>query len=550
MGEHAEKYNYLKQNANNQSIPKTKQDDDRLKLLADADRDVETNDDGNAMSKDLRQNIDVFLKNKTKAQLIKLIHELAGEYPELARELADRNQVVSGKIKSLVMRLRKEISDLGSEPGWRNYWNSEGYTPDYSGVRRKLQVLLRGGHADEVLALGRELVTIGIRQAEESHDEGETAMEIADCMPVMVEALDRSSLDPADRLTWALNAVLEDPFDICEAFGEYLQRPHPATAWHRLADRLLARLQGLKGAKGGEAFSRNYERDRLSNWAIHALERAGREEEIIPLCLAEAPRTKSYDRLVIRLMTAGRTDDAVKWLNAGLRDLGEKWPGLTAALREKMREIRRGEENWMVVAALQVEEFVYDPSLKAYTACRQACERTETWPKVRAALWGYLEKGELPWRQPDWPLPASGLDRPKADQGVQFPVISNLIDLAIHEKKPDQVLKWYDQRPKGPWGRLWVDEDAIATAVKAQAPERAVAIWKSQAERLIAQVKPGAYQEAVNFLKKAGEVMAKQKQQSEWNQYLGSLRQAHARKRRLMELLDGLEGKPLIKKRG
>jgi hypothetical protein len=38
-------------------------------------------------------------------------------------------------------------------------------------------------------------VTTGIRQVEESHDEGETAMEIADCMPVIVAALDRSSLD-------------------------------------------------------------------------------------------------------------------------------------------------------------------------------------------------------------------------------------------------------------------------------------------------------------------------------------------------------------------
>ncbi len=502
------------------------------------------------MSKDLRQNIDNFLKNKTKDQLLNLIQELAGQFPELARELADRNQVISGNTGALVTRLRQEIRVLGAEPGWRNSWNREGYTPDYSRVRKKLQVLLRAGHADEVLALGRDLLTIGIRQAEESHDEGETAREIADCMPVMVEALDRSSLDPADRLNWALEAVLEDPFDLCEAFGEYLHRPHPPTAWHRLADRLLARLPGLKGARGSDDFSLNYERDRLSDWAIHALERAGREEEIIPLCIAEAPRTKSYDRLVIRLMAAGRTNDSEKWINAGLRDLGEKWPGLTAALREKMREIRRGEENWPVVAALQVEEFVYDPSLKAYTACRQACERTETWDKVRAALLGYLEKGELPWTQPDWPLPASGLDRPKADQRVQFPLISNLIDLAIHEKKPDQVLKWYDQRPKGPWGRLWVDEDAIATAVKTQAPERAVAIWKSQAERLIAQVKPVAYQEAVKFLKKAGEVMAKQKQQSEWDQYLGSLREAHARKRRLMELLDGLEGKPLIKKRG
>ena len=240
------------------------------------------------MSEDRRQDIDGFLKGKTKAQLIDLIHDLARQYPEMARDLSDRKQVISGNTEALVTRLRKEIRDLGSEPGWQNYWNSEGYTPDYSGIRKKLQKMLQAGHTGEVLSLGRGLVTTGIRQGEESHDEGETAREIAACMPVIVEALDRSSLDPANKLTWALDALLEDQFEVCEAFAEYLHRQHPQTVWHTLADLLLARLHGLKSTKGADDFSRNYERDRLSDWAIHALERAGREAEIIPLCIAEA----------------------------------------------------------------------------------------------------------------------------------------------------------------------------------------------------------------------------------------------------------------------
>ena len=276
---------YLKRVENNRSVPQAKQDDQRLKML---DWDGEPYDDENVMSEDLRQDIDAFLQGKTKAQLIDLIHDLAGQYPEMARELCDRKQVISGNTEPLVTRLRKEIRDLGNEPGWRNYWNSEGYTPDYSRIRQKLETLLKAGHTDEVLTLGRELVTTGIRQVEESDDEGETEREIADCMPVIVEALDRSSLDTADKLTWALDALLEDQFEVCEAFAEYLHRRHPQTAWHTLADRLLARLHGLKGAKGADDFSRNYERDRLSDWAIHALEQAGREDEIIPLCIAEA----------------------------------------------------------------------------------------------------------------------------------------------------------------------------------------------------------------------------------------------------------------------
>jgi uncharacterized Zn finger protein len=338
---------YLKQIENNCRVPKAKQDDKRLILLADGGRD----DDEDLVSEDIRRNIGGFLQGKTKAQLIDLIHDLASQYPMMAREIADRKQVISGNTEALVRRLRKEIPDLGSEPGWQNYWKSEGYTPDYSGVRKKLETLLKAGHPEEVLTLGRELVTTGIRQVEESHDEGETAMEIAGCLPVIVEALDQSRLDPADKLSWALNAVLEDPFDVCDALAEYLDRQHPQTAWHTLADRLLAKLHGLKGAKGGDEFSRDYDRDRLSRWVIHALERAGREAEIIPLCIAEAKMTGSYDRLVQRLMAAGGYEDAEKWIMEGLRALGEKWPGIGASLRDKLREIRALEQNWPVVAA-------------------------------------------------------------------------------------------------------------------------------------------------------------------------------------------------------
>jgi uncharacterized Zn finger protein len=536
---------YLKQVENNRPIPKAKQDDDRLKLLADEDRNNEPNDAESARSED----IDGFLKGKTKAQLIDLIHDLARQFPEMARELSDRKQLISGNIETLVTRLRKEIRALGSKPGWQNYWDSEGYTPDYSGIRKKLETLLKAGHTDEVLNLGRELVTTGTRQVEESHDEGETAMEIAHCMPVIVEAFDRSSLDTADKLTWALDALLEDQFEVCEAFAEYLHRRHPQTAWHTLADRLLARLHGLKGGKGADDFSRNYERDRLSDWAIHALEQAAREDEIFPLCIAEAKWTGSYERLVKRLVAARRYEDAVKWIKEGIRAIGQKWPGIAASLRDKMREIRTLEQNWPVVAALLVEEFVRHPSRQAFTECQKASDKTEAWPQVRESLLRYLEKGELPWKQKGWPLPESGLERPDADQRNRFPLISDLINIAILEKKPDQVLKWYDQRPQGHFGWLGVDEDAIATAVQAHAPDRAVAMWKNKAERLIAQVKPNAYQEAVEYLRKAGEVMSKQNKQAQWDQYLRSLRDAHARKRRLLEILDGLDEKPIMKKR-
>lgn len=542
---------YLKQLENGQRIPSAKSDDERLEMFDDEawDDDDAYDEDENALSEDMQQGVDNFLKSKTKAQLIALIHELAGQYPGVSQALTDTIQLTSGNPKTLLTRLRREIKNIGSESGWQNYWNDEGHTPDYSGIRSQLATLLKAGHADEVLTVGQELISTGTAQVEESDDDGETAMEVADCMPIIVKALAMSSLGSEGKLNWALDTVLEDQYDLCEVFVAYLHQPHPESAWNSFADRVLLRLSNLKSTKWRDDFHRDYDRDQLSNWAIHALERSGREDEIIPLCIAEAEQTNNYGRLVKQLIAVRRYQEAEPWIQQGVQATKDRWPGIAADLRGKLRQIRTLEKNWPAVAAILCEEFVRRPSQHAFTEGKKVCSKARVWSRVRGHLLFFLEKGVLPWKQKDWPLPESGLDAPVAGEKDRFPLVSVLIEIAIFEKKPDQVLRWYDQRPKDRFGWYGVDEDVIATAVQAHAPDRSVTLWKKKAERLIAQVKPSAYQEAAPYLRKAGRVMAQVEKTAEWEQYLKGLRSTHARKRRLIEVLDGLEDEPIVRKR-
>jgi uncharacterized Zn finger protein len=76
-----------------------------------------------------------------------------------------------------------------------------------------------------------------------------------------------------------------------------------------------------------------------------------------------------------------------------------------------------------------------------------------------------------------------------------------------------------------------------------------VAIWQNRAELLIAQVKPSAYHKAAGYLRKAAKVMLREKKPAEWESYLKELRQQHFRKHRLIEILDGLDGKPIVRNR-
>jgi uncharacterized Zn finger protein len=373
-------------------------------------------------------------------------------------------------------------------------------------------------------------------------------LEVATCLSVIVDALDRASLDVAEKLEWALDAVLKDPFGVCENFAGYLHQRHPKSAWNTLAERLLTRLKGLENTKD-DGFSRNYERDRVCDWTVHALEQAGRPEEVISLCETEAEKTGSYDRLVKRLIAAQRYEEAERWIQEGIQATKEKWPGITSGLRDHLRKILTFQKNWPAVAATRVEDFVRRPSRQAFMECKKACDKINVWPSVRESLLRYLEKGKPPWTQKGWPLPESNLDKPDTDRGNRFPLFGDLIDMAILEKEPANILHWFDQSQKKgiPW--YGIRENEIAEAVKTHAPDRAVAIWKKIAESLIARVKPSAYQEAANYLRKAAKIMAGQKREKEWVGYIQQLRKEHHRKTRLMQILDDLEGQRIVKTR-
>jgi uncharacterized Zn finger protein len=540
---------YLEQIGEDRRIPQASEGDNRLVLVEGRGEDEVLDEGEPGLPEPVRLEIEPFLQEKSKAQLVELLLEIAEQHPDIGQDLVDRQQILSGSTKKLVARLRKEIREVGAEPGWQRHWSGEGYTPDYSGICQKLSTLLEAGYPDEVLDLGRELVIVGLRQAEESDDEGETADQVASCMPVIVEALERSSLPPAAKLAWAVEAVLKDPFETCSDFEEYLGRRHPKEAWNTLADQLLARLKTFARSGGADEFSHNYARDRLSDWAIYALQHAGRSDEIIPLCEAETPKTGSYERLVRWLIHRHRYEDAERWIHEGIRATEKKLPGIAQSLRGQLKTIRASQEDTPALAALEVEEFVRSPSHKALADCEKASRDLGVWPSVRAHLLTYLESGVLPWKQKGWPLPLSGLDVSERAPRQTFPLVEELIDIAIYEKDPERILYWYDRRSKSRFGWAWVDEDRIAEAIETYASDRAVAIWKSKAENLIARVSPSAYEEAARYLRKAGAVLAREGRQQEWIRYLQELRDTHARKRRLIEVLDRLIRKPILSKK-
>ena len=554
---------YLDHLKKNREVPQITGQDQRVALLKgfadEEDREVDDEEEGEEVDtihlvspksgKSIPPNLKGFLEEQTKEQLITLLKDLSERYPSVCEDLQDRQSLSKGSVKRIVAAVRKEIQELSSEPGWRNHWNHEGYTQDYSRVKGRLESLLAKGHADEVVVLGKELLEIGIRQVEMSDDEGEAGVEISSCLDIVFLALPQSSLSPVNQMLWVIDAELKDDYELCNGSEFFWEKERKASDWGVVADKLVVRLAEFKLEKGEDGFSKNYRRDRLSDWIIQALENAGRHEEIIPVCEQEAVKTGSYPRLVDALRKAKRFGEAEQWIFKGIKATQKQWPGIAKRLKDTLREMREKEGDWLKATAFRAEDFIQSSSLPTFQDTKKTAEKAKVWPEVRAAVLRYLEIGKVPQSDPSWPLPETGVKEDRETRKNEFPMTDVLIDIAIEEKRPDDVLKWYDHsrsKKRIFWGGGGYHEDKIAGAVVDLYPDRAIAIWENLAEKQIALTQPKAYETAAVYLRKVHNFLKKLKRESEWKEYLLKLRQANARKSRLMEILNGLEGRRII----
>ncbi len=549
---------YLDQLKKKANIPLADKDDERIVLLedevfiTDGDEYDDEDDDQFSMEDELPAagtGIVSLLKKKSKKELEKMLADVIEDHPEIKKKLEVAHLPRKKKgCEALVREVTKAIVITSKEQGWRNYWKQTGHTPDYEPVRRGLQQLFDEGCADDVVKLGEKLFTRGTEQIEQSHDEGETADEIANNMPVVFKALAVCSLSETDKLERAIDFGLRDEYGLCLGLDEFLHRGFGKKSWSELADRLLVRLRNMKQDGSEAAFVRNYQRDNLSGQAIQALENAGRADEAISLCFEEAEATGSYERLVGQLWKAGRNAEAEEWVRKGVKATCDKLPGIASSLKKSLLEMRQKKKDWPFVAALYAEEFFENPSLQSYENLQKASEKIKVWSDVRHGCLQFLETGVHPAGKADWPLPDTGFEKQKKSRRGTPPFTDVLIDIAIIEQRIDDVIRWYDlHKQKTKWPETHLD-DEVATAIANVYPDRAIAVWKRMAEGLIAQTNVSAYGEAALYLNKVRQTLIGQNRVNDWKEYLNRLLEANRRKPRCVQILKSLDDRPIITK--
>ncbi len=491
-----------------------------------------------------------YLFSFKKSELVEFLLELSAAYPEVKADIVDRSIRASGDVAAVVQQIRREIDAVSKQPVWWDHWRGEGELPDYSRVEKGLASLLGSAHYDEICELGRELFEAGRAQLEGARDDGQTCMAISDCMSIVFRAVLKSSLSDPEKILWAIDLSMEDDFGLAEEIGSILERRWSKRTWSAVADGLAVRLDSLGDSEGGD-FAARFERECLCRWLCSALDAAGRGEEAIETCEGEALTTGNYEPLVRRLMDAGRLDEAVQWAERGYAAVLGEMPGVAEGLRTLLREIAHRRRQWPLVAAYDAECFLERPNVSNLKKLLAAAKKAHCEGQVREAALRFLETGRDPARSKKWPLPptrlATGASSQKAGELVKHWDV--LRDLAIDEDRPDDVLRWHDRLAQRTRSRFWysqVPNLRVAEAVAATHPERAIEIYRRAAERLIGKTNPDSYVEAGALLERVRDLLHASGHADEWPAILAELRQVHSRKWRLMEVLDGLEGKPIV----
>lgn len=479
------------------------------------------------------------IEKKSREELLEIVAGLSREFQSVTKWIQEREQLSTGKIDPVIRSIRKQIRDLTAMDAWSYEWNDECSLPDYSGVESRLQSLLDEGCADAVLELGQELWERGSKQLANSNDDGETAMSIGDCMKVVLKALPDTGYSRVEQLIWLFDHIREDEYELLYGCEELLDDPrYTDSVWRELASIFEERLRQMPVLHGTKKRD-NSNRRALVFQLREVCERAHENDKVLSLLEREAEPCQCYETLAEYLIEAGDFGRARFWCIEGYGKVIEEAPGIASSLKRRLREMAEKEGKNDLVAAYRAQDFFEYPTVNAYAELRDAAKKIALWPKVRESALEFLRSGKIPVVSE---LPDPEVKPPQKAERYRlrlFPNLHLLIEIAILEKRRDDVITLFRELCDSGMCERGISEK-VAEAVSKTHPDTALKIWRITVDKLIAEVKPHAYQEAAGYLRKMHKVWQATDREAEWESIIAELRTRHKPKRRLMEVLNEL----------
>lgn len=509
----------------------------------------------------LRQEPAELLADLTREQVLALVTKLLSEHPDLYEwvEAALTLPTASGKAKPVAAkrkqadtgvyqrRVRGIMHGLDHMRMSEAYWHVGGLVGELDGVRQSAIEFLNAGEAEFALQILLTLIKEshdGFDYIDDSNGElGDFLSGVGETLAEVILSLDLSEDERED-----LASDLDELHDKLSDYGVEGLSVAIAAAEHGWGDVPREESAGRAGEEDededekddddedelmfeddvfgqfGAAWSHDDPEQALTRAKLNVLERQGRADDYLALCVKEGehlryalklceldrlPEAVSFglkhlkaaeDALVLaqRLRESGQLDGAIKVGERGLKLAGRK-----AALGEWLGPVEESQGRGPQALGAWRATFSEKPSLTTYQTIRRLAG--SRWGRLKSEVMATFEK--FYDKQP-------------------------LAEVLLFEQEWDAAIKVADQT-----GAYHMVVETVAEALVPHRPEWVIRASIKQAEDLIVQTKSNLYPAAADWLKRARDAYAKSGRTSEWRKYLQQLKEQYKRRPALLAQL-------------
>jgi uncharacterized Zn finger protein len=450
------------------------------------------------------RDLDLWLSGLSKDELLALVREQIDEDRQLRRRLELRAAGARGDLVAVRARIR-ELFDVGpfARYGYVEYSDARAYADQAGQAVSAIGALTGSGRAADAITLAREAMRL-LAEAVESVDDsdgglGQVGAALAD---VHLDACRVARPDPEELARWLVGHVLGDvdgitdidPLDYADVLGEggmNVLREVATRAWRR----------------------------KRTGWAekylMERLAKAGGDVDAVIAVHAADLAANGHTHLVIarELDVAGRSDEALRWAERGIRearDLGAVDTALVDDLCERYARVARLPD----AVSLRRDHFGARRTLLAYQQLRAAARAADCWPAERVGALALLHE-----------------DAARGHGGWYGGAV--LVDALLDDE--DVEAAWQAATEAGAHDRQWL---TLAEQARAARPADALGVYLRLAEPLTQQTGNAVYEQLVSLLLGVRDCHRRLGTPDEFNAYVAALRTTQKRKRNLMRLME------------
>ncbi|MBI3090671.1 MAG: SWIM zinc finger family protein [Candidatus Tectomicrobia bacterium] len=468
------------------------------------------------------KDVRAYLAGQDKNALVDLLMEQGMDDDRLRQRLLMKAAKERAKGLDLAT-YRLAIDEAVDGGGFVDYRGAYDYASRIEEVIDAVEDILKGGYASEVIDLTEHALE-DVEAAIESVDDSDGHMGgiLERLQELHLKACRKAMPDPeelARRLfAWELRAEWDTFYGAADTYADVLGEKGLAV-YRTLAEAEWAKVRPL--GPGRDDPAKYGTRFRITHIMETLARRTGDVEAVVAVKTRDLSTAYDYLQIAETYQQAGKHDLALDWAERGVTAFPTRTdPRLREFLAAEYH--RRGRHDDAM--ALAWAEFAESPTLDRYQNLKRHADKIGQWTTWRAKALDLLRQSIAAAKRQ-----ASG-DRWAWERRSDH---TELVRVFLWEK--DIKAAWREATEGGCADDQWME---LAKKREKSHPEDALPLYQRRIEPTLSRKNNEAYREAVGLLKKVQELMARLGRESEFAQYLASVRAAHKPKRNFMKLLE------------